>query len=84
MRLKSEASSGCFNKCLSKTVFLTVLNAHFVHSCSLLVIDVTNSGCFLTTCSSNDNFPLNVALQWMQVLSLKSEATSGCFNKCLS
>ncbi|VEN52492.1 unnamed protein product, partial [Callosobruchus maculatus] len=42
------------------------------------------SGCFLTTCSSNEYFDLNVALQWMQMLCLKSEATSGCFNKCLS
>ncbi|VEN41782.1 unnamed protein product [Callosobruchus maculatus] len=47
--LKSEAISGCFNKCLSKRVFITVLYVHFVHSCSLLVTDVPNSGCFLTT-----------------------------------
>ncbi|VEN34630.1 unnamed protein product [Callosobruchus maculatus] len=47
--LKSEAILRCFSKCLSKRDFLTVLKVHFVHSCSLLVTDVTNSGCFLTT-----------------------------------
>ncbi|VEN41411.1 unnamed protein product [Callosobruchus maculatus] len=49
MNLKSEATSGCFNKCLSIALFKAVLKVHLVHSCSLLVIDVTNSGCVLTT-----------------------------------
>ncbi|VEN54881.1 unnamed protein product [Callosobruchus maculatus] len=84
LSLKSEATSGCSNKCLSKTFFLTVLKVHFVHSCSLLVTDVAKSGCFLSMWSSSACFSLNVASQWMQIRSLKSEVTSGCFNKCLS
>nr|CAI5866646.1 unnamed protein product [Callosobruchus analis] len=57
--LKSE----CFSKCLSKESFEVVLKVHFVHSCSLLVIEEMKSGCFLITCSSNAFLLLNVALQ---------------------